>query len=426
MSPIESIAASLQNEFLSGGLVLLLATSLLALCRKVPGKLWVWLLRRVTVTVDVSNDDPLFGWLSLWLAENPYSKRARSLTATSERDEYGRGAIGPVDNNEELPQVLLTPAPGNHILRFNRRFIWLTRERKDAAPSKDESLLSLRAREVFTLRLIGRRQSVAKELLEDARAVAMKRRQRKVEIFSANWDYWQRVDERDQRPLSSVFLPSGVMENARDDIAKFFTSQAWYSERGIPWRRRYFFYGTPRSGKTSLICALAGHFRMNLYILNLGGPYLTDDHLMTLLSKVPNRSVVLMEDIDAAFNQRDKSDDVRNKLTFSGLLNALDGAGSKDGSLVFITTNHVERLDPALIGSGRVDYREEFTHATAEQANKMFLAYFPEAKSADGFGDKVEAMKISMADVQNHLIRYKDSCIEALNKPIRERLENAA
>lgn len=404
-----------QNQFLSGGLVLMLTGSLIALCRKLPLQLWQFVLRRFTIVVDVSNDDPLFAWLSLWLAEHPYSQKARSLTATSERDDYGR-SVPQTGTEMELPQVLLTPAPGNHLLWYQRRLVWFQRERKDAAPGKEDSFVSLWKREVFTLRVIGRSQETAKDILEAARAVALKRRSRKVEVFSGIYDYWQPVHEQEPRPLATVFLPEGCVESAVDDISRFLESQTWYAERGIPWRRRYLFHGLPRSGKTSLICALAGHFRMNLYILNLGSPYLTDDNLMTLLSRVPGRSFILLEDLDCAFNGRDKSDDARNKLTFSGLLNALDGAGSKSGSMVFMTTNHVELLDPALIGAGRADFRMKFTYATAEQANRMFCAFFPNVGGADGFGDRVEAQKMSMADVQNYLIERRDSPVRALNE----------
>ena len=44
-----------------------------------------------------------------------------------------------------------------------------------------------------------------------------------------------------------------------------------------------------------------------------------------------------------------------NRLTFSGLLNAIDGVTSTEGRIVFMTTNYVDRLDPALIRPGRVD-----------------------------------------------------------------------
>lgn len=413
----DAISEALQSQFLSGGIVLMLTASVIALSRKLPQHAWKWLIRRVTIVVDVSNDDPLFAWLSLWLAEHPYSSRARILTATSERDDYGRVLSGPAHGIDELPQVLLTPAPGNHLLWYKRSLVWLSRERKEAAPSKDDSLLSLWKREVFTLRVIGRSQTAAKALLQDARAVALNRRKRKVEVFSASYDTWQRIDERDPRPLSSVFLPNGVADNVVSDIDAFCASQSWYSERGIPWRRGYLFYGIPGSGKTSLIMALAGHFRMNLHILNLGNHYLTDDTLMSLMSRVPARSFILLEDIDAAFNQRNKASD--SKLTFSGLLNALDGAGAKDGSLVFMTTNHIEDLDPALTRPGRADFRLEFGPATAEQANRMFVAFFPEAEGADGFGDRVEGLGMSMAEVQNHLIQHRDSRVRALNSLAR-------
>lgn len=415
MGILQSINEALQNQFLSGGIVLMLTGSVIALCRNLPAHLWRFLLRRFTIVIDVSNDDPVFAWLSLWLADNPYSQKARALTASAERDESGN-CSPKGDTTVELPQVMLTPAPGNHLFWYHGRLVWLSRERKDAAPDKGDSLIGLWKREVFVVRVTGRSQAVAKRLLSEAREIAARRRQRRTEIFAPFYDRWQPVDERDPRPLTSVYLPNGQREQAVADIEQFLSSKEWYVARGIPWRRRHLYQGAPRSGKTSLICAMAGHFRMNLYILSLGSPYLTDDSVMSLLSNVPGRSFILLEDIDCAFNGRDKSDDARNKLTFSGLLNALDGAASKDGSLVFMTTNHVDRLDPALVGAGRVDFQLEFRLATSAQANQMFLAYFPEAQGADGFGDRVEAACMSMADVQNHLIKYRGSCVRALNE----------
>lgn len=119
------------SEFISGAILLMLTGGTLALCRKVPNQLWQFALRRFTIVVDISNDDPLFAWISLWLAQHPYSQKARSLTATSERDDYGRQPSAR-NSISELPQVLLTPAPGNHLLWYQRRLIWLSRERKDA------------------------------------------------------------------------------------------------------------------------------------------------------------------------------------------------------------------------------------------------------------------------------------------------------
>jgi chaperone BCS1 len=76
---------------------------------------------------------------------------------------------------------------------------------------------------------------------------------------------------------------------------------------GIPYRRGYLLYGPPGSGKTSFIQALAGELEYNICILNLSERGLTNDRLNHLLTNLPERSIILLEDIDAAFAKRDKT-----------------------------------------------------------------------------------------------------------------------
>ena len=73
---------------------------------------------------------------------------------------------------------------------------------------------------------------------------------------------------------------------------------------GIPYRRGYLLYGPPGSGKSSFIQALAGSLNYDICLLNLSERGLADDKLIHLLSNAPERSIVLIEDIDAAFNKR--------------------------------------------------------------------------------------------------------------------------
>ena len=88
---------------------------------------------------------------------------------------------------------------------------------------------------------------------------------------------------------------------------------------------------------------------------------MSDDRLMHRLADAPENSIVLLEDADAAFVSRDTETETdsafqgANRLTFSGLLNAIDGVTSTEGRIVFMTTNYIDRLDPALIRPGRVD-----------------------------------------------------------------------
>ena len=76
---------------------------------------------------------------------------------------------------------------------------------------------------------------------------------------------------------------------------------------GIPYRRGYLLHGPPGSGKTSFIQALAGELEYNLCILNLSERGLTDDRLHLILSIIPERCIMVLEDIDTAFSGRDPS-----------------------------------------------------------------------------------------------------------------------
>lgn len=144
---------------------------------------------------------------------------------------------------------------------------------------------------------------------------------------------------------------------------------------------------------------------------------LTDDRLNHLLSNVPERSIMLLEDIDAAFTKRAQTDNqgYQSMITFSGLLNSLDGVASAEERIIFLTTNHVERLDPALIRPGRVDMKEYLGNATDYQIKKMFMRFYDDEKLANEFVEKLKGRDISTASLQGHFVYYKDKPQEAVD-----------
>jgi len=102
-------------------------------------------------------------------------------------------------------------------------------------------------------------------------------------------------------------------------------------------------------------------------------------------------------------------------VTLSGLLNALDGVSSREGRVLFLTTNHPDRLDPALIRPGRVDLKLELGHAVPDQARRLFLWFYQDCglsscaleSLADRFAAQVPRGKICMAAIQEHLLRHR-------------------
>lgn len=161
-------------------------------------------------------------------------------------------------------------------------------------------------------------------------------------------------------------------------------------------------------------------------MLNLSDRGLTDDRLNHLMAVAPAQSIVLLEDIDAVFASREFTSEKEkakyeglSMLTLSGLLNMLDGVVSSEGRLIFMTTNYLNRLDPALIRPGRVDLIEYIGHATDEQLRQAFTNFYPSEPptSAEAFVTGVRKHKgpVSMAAVQGFFMMHKFSPKEALN-----------
>ncbi|EIW68336.1 hypothetical protein TREMEDRAFT_39838, partial [Tremella mesenterica DSM 1558] len=186
-----------------------------------------------------------------------------------------------------------------------------------------------------------------------------------------------------------------MKDNLLYDVMEFLREEKFYRERGQPWRRGYMLYGLPGTGKSSMIAALASTLDVDLYNLSLSASWMDDSALTTLINDMSGRSILLMEDIDCALRDREEDKDSTNdsnekdkkqngtkkereksRVTLSGLLNALDGVAASEGRLLFCTTNHLDRIDPAIKRAGRCDVLIEFKHTTKEQIRELFLHFY--------------------------------------------------
>lgn len=304
---------------------------------------------------------------------------SRELAVDTQYDEGQTSNQIPGSGERGQATFSLVPGPGTHWFRYRGVWMRLQRERN----GKMVDLTTGAPWETVTLTTLAAYQHLFPQLLQEARQLALSSTQGKTIVFTSWGAEWRPFGHpRRVRELGSVVLPSDRKEDIVNDVTRFLSRSAWYAKRGIPYRRGYLLHGAPGSGKTSFITALAGHLGFNICLLNLAERGMTDDKLTHLLSNAPERSIMLLEDVDAAFLGRHThaperhADGYQPNVTFSGLLNALDGVASGESRIIFMTTNHLERLDPALIRPGRVDVICELGDAEDRQVQELLVRFY--------------------------------------------------
>lgn len=406
------------NQFFSGGAVLAALGIILAYLRGIPSYIFQWLKRRIITTIDIPDRDEAFKWLTFWLAQSPYKKRCRWWTVQTRRQrDYDESGGTNYSQSNKKPRIILSPAPGLHFLWYKHRLMILQRERKDGGEDRHISNI-LGYRETFNIRLFSRNKNIVYSLLEEAQTVANPQESERIRILRPDFESWCEAAKRMLRPLDSVILDGNLSENLLNDVKQFLESENWYNDHGIPYRRGYLLHGPPGNGKSSIVTAIASHLRLDICVLNLSSFGLTDEKLVALMSSIPVNSIVLIEDVDCVFKERQKVDG-KEGITFSGLLNAVDGVMTSEGRILFMTTNHKETLASALIRPGRVDLDVCISDASKQQASRIFLRFFPDNNLAEDFANKITE-NISMAQLQGHLLKYRDSADEAINQLIQQ------
>ena len=291
--------------------------------------------------------------------------------------------------------------------------------------------------EEVSITCAGRSSRILQDFMRECREEYICTVENKTVVFENCGNRWTKAAEKGKRRLSSVMLSEGLKEELMADVTSFVRqdTREWFAEKSIPHRRGYLLHGPPGTGKSSFSFALAGDLDINLYTISLPG--VNDDTLKTLFADLPSKCVVLLEDIDAVGLDRSTHPDAlhdesskRNKgPTLSGLLNTLDGVGSKEGRILIMTTNHIDNLDKALIRAGRVDKMAEFELADASVISQLFGFIFGHTGAASKTGscasttigqlatdfvDKVPEHRFSAAEILNHLLQHRQSPSDAV------------
>eukprot|EP01025_Chloroclados_australasicus_P037819 TRINITY_DN3867_c0_g7_i1.p1 TRINITY_DN3867_c0_g7~~TRINITY_DN3867_c0_g7_i1.p1 ORF type:complete len:439 (+),score=13.32 TRINITY_DN3867_c0_g7_i1:364-1680(+) len=367
--------------------------------------------RKIITQVEIDEQESVFDWIKHWMQYSDIVKQSQRFCVECDAYQLQQGCLS---WNESLK---FTPQLGSYIVQFRGQWIYI-----NYIESVQRTFRGDCAQQKLKLTYFGRSQELIKQLIKEAHDLYKSSRigMTIVNIVNQQGD-WYEMDAKPIRQLNTIVLPKNTTNNILHDCQNFLNNRKWYQKLGIPYRRGYLLYGKPGAGKSSLVTAIAGSLHLEIYVISLSSPKMNDQTLLQLISQIRSGSILLLEDIDAAFVDRQQADDKVNQLSFSGLLNAIDGVTAQEGNLMFMTTNHIELLDPALIRPGRVDVRVEFSCATAEQMQEYFLRFYRAYETetnlvqpAQEFARALSNVQLCIADIQGHLIKYKKDFVGAV------------
>lgn len=386
--------------------------------KKYPILLWGRIKRKITFTVHIYETDEFYSYFENWLFVN-HKKSYRNVEIELRENYEHETLASPDDGSEEVEEESVKYKQLLDLFYIRRGIRWIKiykgRDKLENANSLKSVYLNR-----FELTGIFSKKAIMK-LIEEVKVYNIElnksRKETKVRIYVNRWDNWNRMNDIQPKTLDRIIIEG--KDELVTDIENFYNDKQWYEERSILHKRGVLLYGSPGGGKTVLCMALAKHFQKNLYFLNPTN--VTDENLTSLYSNLAPKSILVIEDIDAIFNNQREKDDDSVKFNFSTLLNCLDGAFSKEGVVTIFTTNHPERLDKALIRAGRMDYKLEVKHPSKKSIESYMNIFF---NIDDSFIELYsENTTLPMVDIQDICIRNRSSYSDA-KKIIEERLNN--
>lgn len=201
------------------------------------------------------------------------------------------------------------------------------------------------------------------------------------EVLVFDSGYWYKSEDLFRAIKSATFenliLQGALKEEIRTDFAQFFASREVYERYRIPWKRGVLLIGPPGNGKTHTVKALINWLDQPcLYVKSFKARYETDHgniHKVFKRARQTTPCVLVLEDLDSLVDSKNRS----------FFLNELDGFAANTGVVVLATTNHPERLDPAILERPSRFDRKYYFELPGPAEREAYIRAWEESLEAD-------------------------------------------
>jgi chaperone BCS1 len=406
-------ALSQGNDMVAGALVMASTGVGLYVARALPSKIFNFVKRFSTISLVYDNTTHASREQYIELEQFLLNNKALGNIRT-----YSLNTIW--DSDKQANSTKLGIGYGAHLIRHNLSLILAVKEQLDSSGSELQ-------KERVTLYCVGKKPVFFNAIVDHLEKMSSGYGADGT-IPILDWDNhsWRKTTSQRPAGLDSLAINNDIKDKFKNEFKFFMESKEEFHRLNLPYKMTYLLHGVPGSGKTSLIRALASDYSLSIARINLND--FSDDGFYKAITKVPKKSIVLIEDFDSTSSTKkrkinrdliDSDSDTKDDfetfsfLTLSGILNTLDGIVSLNECIIFLTTNNIGAIDEALYRTGRVDVIRELPKINEDVVSEYFEKLYPNIK------DKVKFNSMSAKDINGIVSSAKsdkNKAIELLNE----------